>query len=157
MTVDVDKIVTSVPRDTTAALVVSKGTHWNPQLRESSQVESDVPLEIDHRSRPGAEPLVGRRFGHMTVMGLSPRRKKQSLGKGKGWTHKNLWVVRCDCGRYALRVTRSIKNPKNDKDACRHCHKIQQMQRSYEWRRTERIKEAAGEHHDTGQSAISTA
>ena len=78
---DIDRIVTSVPLDAVAARVVSKGTHWNPQLGKSSQVESDTPLEIDHTSRLGAEKLVGRKFGHMTVVGLSPHRKARSVGE----------------------------------------------------------------------------
>lgn len=48
--------------------------------------------------------LVGRRFGRLTVMGLSAVPTTDS-------GHQGRWVVRCDCGAYEVRKRRALLNP----------------------------------------------
>ncbi len=80
-------------------------------------IESLVPLPM--RLLPGgfsSENLVGRRQGAFLILGLSAR-------------HRSRWVVRCDCGIYALRSAKALKNPENSLDCCTACRKKRELGR----------------------------
>lgn len=101
-----------VPVDKTAALVASKGTRvefqgkfTRPLLEKCPRVWSNV------KQRCVTDDLTGRRFGRMTVIGLSKERPK-------------LWACRCSCGLFEFRKAKAIKNPTNTWDCCEKCRKI---------------------------------
>lgn len=47
--------------------------------------------------------LIGRRFGHLTVVGKSNKRGKQ---------HDYLWICQCDCGKKVLESTGLLNSGK---------------------------------------------
>lgn len=124
------------PIDKSAAVVVSRGTHFVPKLKdEPTTVEQRHPLPI----RPIVEVpvnlrhLVGYKFGRLTVIGFSTQPKR--------------WVVRCACGIYLIRTSAAIKNPENGSDACRTCWMALYQQKREMMRRLGRevtIKEVPG-------------
>ena len=116
-----DKIFTSVPVNETAARVVAKGVNWEPQ-KKIQVVEQDTPLPIKNPP-PNIENVTGVRFGRFVVIGYS----KNAGGK---------WVCRCDCGRYALRRTRAVKNADNSQDRCELCRHLAYVKRADAWLRT---------------------
>ena len=72
--------------------------------------------------------MMGKKKGRFTVIGL--------LAGGKA----NTWVVRCSCGTYTTRTTKSIKgaetNPAAHMDACRECMQLAYRKKEEVWRRT---------------------
>jgi len=72
--------------------------HWSscPEMQEIIEGQSD---------------LRGTKFGKFTVIGK--HRKKKRIGV--------LWVVRCECGHYEIRSTKSVNNPFNFGDRCECC------------------------------------
>lgn len=80
-------------------------------------IESLVPLPT--RLLPAGflnENLAGQRQGAFLILGLSAR-------------HRSRWVVRCDCGIYALRSAKALKNPQNSLDCCTACRKNRELGR----------------------------
>uniref|UniRef100_A0A6H1ZYE4 Uncharacterized protein n=1 Tax=viral metagenome TaxID=1070528 RepID=A0A6H1ZYE4_9ZZZZ len=103
------------PTNKVAATVTSKGTHFEPKLKLAPQIiTSSIPLPHYNRfPGPKRHDLTGKGIGRLTVIGYS---KKGNSGMGQ-------WVVRCDCGNYEVMKSRTIKNPKNTRTACRICMK----------------------------------
>lgn len=117
------------PMNKTAALVVSKGFEYTPDLKKSDQVESKLPLETkpitdSEKGSSEFEDLTGFKIGRFTVMG------RNAVGRGRGW------VVRCNCGNYAIRTKKSIQNEKNYGDRCQECRHLAQLKRKDHYRRT---------------------
>jgi hypothetical protein len=79
--------------------------HWQnlPKIRS-------VPIETND--------LTGYRFGLMKVVGLYSLRDKR---------RKNLWVVKCFCGRYETRHRRAIATPSSKADRCPYCRHIESL------------------------------
>jgi hypothetical protein len=99
------KIDPNLPIDKIAALVVSKPKELTRDFRHSHMVSSLSPLPITSFLGPKEHDLTGRKCGRLTVIG-------NALFKPKNWrTDKNSvrWVVRCSCGRYEHRTTKTIK------------------------------------------------
>ena len=103
------------PADITAALVISKGVHYE---RERLKDLTTWAWELEPRLRDytgirHAPELVGLRKGQLVVIGVLdiPRNKK------KGW----VWVCRCDCGSYVGRRHKALFNPDNAGDTCLSC------------------------------------
>lgn len=125
-------IYTRVPVDKLAAAVTSKGEHYDPELKYGG-IESDTPIATKpiakaNIANPGFTDLTGCRFGRYVVIGVA-----RDVAKA--------WVVRCECGRYAIRSSKAIKNPANSQDCCRQCRHLMQLQRTDYWLRTGRDKE----------------
>lgn len=119
-----DRIVTRKPIDKTARLVTGDGIHYNPQIRESTTLESDLPLPTRISNHNLLIDLTGTKAGWLTVIGLYVKRSRS--GKGKA-----LWVCRCNCGKYVLRKAKSIKNKNKSKpDMCLECAKVERLK---EW------------------------
>lgn len=119
-----DKIV-RMPANATAGRVLAKGEHHEHAVKDMGD-ESDYPLPMIEV--PGnCEDLRGIRFGRFVVMGRS---------------EKSSWVVRCDCGRYAKRKTKAIKNTENRGDRCRVCWQAAYKQKTREWLQTGRQLDA---------------
>lgn len=124
-----ENIAKARPVDTTAALVVSKGTHYRSP-KKLNVLESDNPLPL-RVSPSNAEDLTGRVVGRLTVVG--------SFQGGKG-----RWVCRCLCGRYTIRRGKSITNDNNGTDRCELCRHAAYQRRTDNFRRTGRNLEWDG-------------
>ena len=102
----VDKILTRVPINKTAAIIVSKGENYIPN-KKIANIDSDLPIPIKKVPKE-AENIIGHKQGRLTVIGFS----KDFNGR---------WVVKCLCGRYTVRSKKALMNPANINDCCEHC------------------------------------
>lgn len=126
-----DRIASSVAANSTAAKVTGRGVHWEAKLKAAPHhVESDVPLPVrniaeikEPNTLALVKKLTGRRFGRMIVLGISQ--------KGAGGSASAKFVVRCACGQYEHRRSKSILNPENKDDCCRACNRLNQIKRDY--------------------------
>lgn len=64
--------------------------------------------------------LTGTKFGRFTVVGKLVNKK---------------WQVRCSCGNYSARKSKSIKNPNNNNDCCEVCRELLYLRRNEAHRR----------------------
>ncbi|WP_244170984.1 hypothetical protein [Xenorhabdus miraniensis] len=62
--------------------------------------------------------VQGYEYGFFTVLGVRPL-SQRSDGKSNA-----IYVVRCRCGKYAVRTLKAIKNPNNVNDMCVHCQHL---------------------------------
>lgn len=99
-----DRILSSVPLNSTAGRVMSRGEHWEP--------EGKIPPGLKHwKSPPPMKPfdgsiahtaaidLTGKKFGRFTVLGLCCEGAKDGAR----------WVLRCVCGDFEARSAKTIK------------------------------------------------
>ena len=108
------------PVNSTAARVVSRGVHYDSS-KKIVQRHWDVPPPVRPVPKdPSLQDLTGVKFGRFTVLGF--------YAEGNG-----LWVVRCACGDYETRRTKSIKNPNNDQDRCENCRQLVELRRRAEF------------------------
>ena len=119
------------PVNRTAAAVVGKGINFVPSIH-APRNDSPAPIPTraptaGERKASGFVNLAGVRFGRMTVIGMA----RDSKG----------WVVRCSCGTYTTRLSKSIKNPNNVQDRCNECRHLAFLKREEHWRRTGRDKD----------------
>jgi hypothetical protein len=118
------RIITSAPIDRKAAMVTARGVHWEPakNVLAPGQARSDTPLP----TRPwpaearGQDNLTGRMVGRLTVIGLSADKSKSSNGGA-------CWVVRCTCGSYEHRRTRSLRQTDPKRMMCSHCDHLEEL------------------------------
>jgi len=88
--------VAGKPINRTAALVVSRGTHYDDTEK--------VPFHpLDQVAPPWLKDICGRQVGKLTVEG-----PHVPLKRPKGDASLNL-IVLCDCGRYELRSRESLE------------------------------------------------
>lgn len=102
-----DKIATALPVNSTAAMVVRVGVHFEPKMKPHTVVTTDIMPRVWTGSHKNYD-LTGTKFGRFVVMGLSVETAKR-------------WVVRCQCGNYELRKSKAILNPANIDDRCHVC------------------------------------
>jgi hypothetical protein len=120
--VNLAEIAKRVPIDRTAASVTSRSlaNTFHPHLSEG-EVFSPTPLPV--RVKPTfsnrLHDLTGKKFGRFTVIGLSV--------EGKGASGYGRWVVRCVCGWYSVRKSRSLKSVSASEQMCHRCHAIERM------------------------------
>ncbi|MBD2816429.1 hypothetical protein ID850_17155 [Xenorhabdus sp. Flor] len=67
--------------------------------------------------------IQGYEYGFFTVLGVRPLSQRGN--------HKNsaIYVVRCRCGKYAVRTLKAIRNPANMTDMCEHCLHLYNLRR----------------------------
>lgn len=115
--------------DAKAASVMSKGFKYEPKKKVDIR-EQDVPFKMaspsDHRKL--SVDLTGKRRGRLTVFGVL---------EGK----TDMWCVRCDCGKYAIRRTKSLKKEDDGIDRCSLCQHFLYLRRDEFYRRTGKDKE----------------
>lgn len=92
-----DKLLTSVPVNSVAARVTSKGVHRPEYRGGNDELFSECPV-TDRFFGPTHQNLSGRRFGRLVVVGKAEHKK------GK----QGRWVVRCDCGFYCYKQTKTL-------------------------------------------------
>jgi hypothetical protein len=124
---DYDFVYTAKPVNAEAAKALQKGEQYESK-KKITQVSAEVPIATSPFPGKKVDDLTGRSVGRFTVIGY----------KGGGSSSAKqcgcLWVVRCACGRYETRRTKSIKNYKNVADCCQYCKEIQYMQRHQYWK-----------------------
>lgn len=110
-----DRIAASSPQNATAARVTGRGEHYDPNVDFTTHWHADAPprirtlTELELRT---CGDIPGRKFGRMTVIGLTAEVKKNSNAS---------WIVRCVCGDYEQRKAKAIRNPLNNNDMCQKC------------------------------------
>ncbi|HEJ6002023.1 TPA: hypothetical protein SL812_003317 [Pseudomonas aeruginosa] len=115
------------PVNGTAARVIKKGEHFDSRKKYGA-VCVDLPLAMrapteGEMTTSGFIDLRGVKFGRFTVLGMSAKKAAR-------------WVVRCECGNWSLRTSRSIKNPNNAEDCCEECRHLLFLKREEIKRRT---------------------
>lgn len=123
----IDDIHARVPISRVAAMVVGNGVHFNPNKKGSGR-DSELPIETRkiNKAEIGSTEftdLTGMKSGRFTVIGLAANYKG--------------WVVRCSCGRYSTRRSKSIKNTTKQEDRCDHCQHLAFLQKRNAWLRKE--------------------
>jgi len=113
------------PIDKKASVGVSRGVHFWPTLK-INQIILDFCPPIKDFPGPKHLDLTGKTNGRLTVIGYIGKRKR----------HPGRWAVRCACGKYEVRTTTSIKNPKNYGDRCQLCRHKAYLKRNDKFRRT---------------------
>lgn len=113
-----ERIITSVPQNATAARVMGRGTHYEPVVEMSSHEHWDLPPPM----KAFSSDLVGRKFGRLTVLGLSVDQNPKKNAR---------WVVRCVCGHYEIRKAKAIRNPANTDDCCQNCAHLRKVKSRY--------------------------
>lgn len=116
-----DKVFSSAPLDKTAGTVVSKGIHWTPSEIHlpHGYVRKETPLPTKRFTGPQDQSLIGKRFGKLVVKGPAAEMKANNMGVA--------WVVRCDCGAYEHRRTRSLKRTEHSRLHCSHCDYLHEL------------------------------
>jgi hypothetical protein len=117
-------IATRRPADKTAARVVSAGPKGYESAKRIVQTCSPTPPQM--RDLPAGYPdLRGVTHGHLTVVGLSVRKK----GDGTG-----LWVCRCTCGYFVERRTAVLRRAcaitDRGADRCDRCRQVAYLRRA---------------------------
>lgn len=117
-------VVISRPVDRVAASVISRGFQYDPD-KKVANLDSDLPIPF--RSPNALElktksfvDLTGLKFGFFSVIGIY---------QGGSTKRGMRWVCRCVCGRYAVRVTKSLRNPANQQDSCEMCRHSAHLKR----------------------------
>lgn len=119
------------PINRLAAQVVQPGTHFDPKKKLNQEHWDVCPPLLPWRKRPheSVPYLKGQRIGRLEVVGLY------------GGPGPLRWVVRCDCGKYLLRRTKSLRNPENRGDRCDYCRHLAHLKRTDDWRITQTNKD----------------
>lgn len=122
----VSRIITSVPVNSTAANVLRKGVHYEPDKLPNGGYWDAPPPTQRFKGLPEHD-MSGKTVGRLTVVGY--------LGS-TGNPPSATWLVRCNCGGYEKRRTRAIRNPANHLDRCYKCRHRIYVNRYEEFRRT---------------------
>lgn len=115
-----------IPINKAAAIAVSKGFEYVPNKKPNA-LESKNPLPTRELNKGEINQkcfadLTGFEFARFTVIGK--------------YTVNACWVVRCSCGVYSVRRSKSILNPKNTQDRCEECRHLAFLKRDEVRRRT---------------------
>lgn len=106
-----------IPANSTAARVVSKGTHYVRQFKEGNEIESDNPIATSPVP-PRRYNLTGHKCGRLTVIGYHSSKDGAR------------WVCRCVCGCYLIRRSKALLNIANASvDGCRSCRNLDFLKR----------------------------
>lgn len=115
-----NKIISSVPLNSTAARVIGKGVHYEPQMRPHA---TEALIGMPAILRPVKN---GKRLGHWTILGLAADSPEASSRKPEA-----LFVVKCSCGRYGLRRMKSLVRARKRKEGCPECKHLQTVRALY--------------------------
>lgn len=130
-----EKIFTSHPINRVADRVTNQRDqeYYDVVLTDKTKSHWDCPPNELLQNVPiNAENLIGRTFGRLTVFGYVGK-----LNKNQPHT---LWLVKCSCGSYEMRKTKSIKNPENKFDCCHKCGRQRAMINKEQYHATGKIK-----------------
>lgn len=95
--------ITDIPVNKQTAIVVSPCKKEGFIFKRVPCVSSMAPLPMRKFPGPSKDDLTGKTIGRLLVVGFSVlERKRKDCSSGR-------WVVRCLCGRYEIRTSKSIK------------------------------------------------
>lgn len=94
-----------LPINKTAKNVVSKSHEHGPDYFRNSYISSMSPLPIIEYNGNIKNDLTGLKKGKLTVIGKYPKGKSNGSKK----LRKTRWVVKCICGRYEVKTSKSLK------------------------------------------------
>lgn len=110
--------INSIPIDTLAARVVSKGVEFQPKYKPSQQrLEAPLPLAPLPQT-PEFVDLTGQRHGGLLVVGYLGTNKRARTTK---------WLCKCQCGYYVIRKRRALKG--HQTEVCEDCDYRLHLQR----------------------------
>lgn len=113
-----------VPVDKKAAMVIGTGEHFDIDLSGCANV-FDTPPQIRPVPRGYRFNLVGVRFGRFIVIGLVAARRTNLRQYKRA---KARWVCKCDCGKYVIFKTKSIRNPSTEQnEGCPYCYRLNSL------------------------------
>lgn len=118
-----DKLATSRPINKLAAMQLSSGTHWQPNVKLNPHGRRwETPpttKRLNGRAKTFVD-LTGLVVGRFTVVGclgkLNPKKKA-------------VWLVRCACGNNETRGARYLKTGGNPNDMCEHCRYLERVKK----------------------------
>ena len=108
----INDIHARVPINKQAAIVVSEVAEYKPK-KIIQNADSDFPIAT-RKLEKNIKDLAGTRFGKFIVIVLAKHVPKR-------------WVVKCACGVYTLRTSKSINNPQNNRDQCELCRHLEHL------------------------------
>jgi hypothetical protein len=121
-----------VPVNGKAAKVLRRGITFEVSKYMPGQVADQTvapPMRHLEDIPSHLHPLIGFSYARMTVIGLCV----DSTHDGKG-----MWVVRCQCGMFAIRQLSTIANLDNRHDCCARCRADLRIRRDELGRRLRR-------------------
>lgn len=97
----------SAPVDNTASLVTGKGPKYTPDKKFGTQLhwKTKPPTKLFSTSNANEVDLTGESFGRLEIVGVYDDPRTGHGIKRRGYH----WVVRCSCGAYETRTTKSVK------------------------------------------------
>jgi hypothetical protein len=128
----------SVPLNRTAARVISKGTHYIPPKKNNTREYWETPPPLVTSVTEAVKSLFGTRKGSLTVIGY--------LGSSSSGSARLL--VRCDCGKYEVRLSNRWRKHSGINNYCQFCEYTQKLKFAHlsdgekraERERTEKLK-----------------
>lgn len=122
-----DKIATSAPVNKSAALEAARGVHF-VSIKKITQRHEEVRPALRAPTAPElANPefidLTGRQYGRLTVLGIFADQGDRAKDAPQ------VWAVRCVCGRYESRKSKTIKKASPD-DRCAECRNLESLRNS---------------------------
>lgn len=118
-----DAVAASAPLDAQASVVRDgSGDLFETKINAGAQAHWKAPPPpLASKPNAGLPDLTGHRFGRLVVV------------RFHGATSKNnpvpTWLVRCACGDYELRRTKTILNPGDPDDCCLECRAVRILQK----------------------------
>lgn len=106
-----------LPIDKLAALVVSENLEHGYEFKCGNRISSMSPLPTVQWPYAKSDDLTGMKTGDFIVVGYSAWKPR---------THQpnNVrWVVKCKCGRYEIRTTKTVKK-NHPSNACSECVRL---------------------------------
>ncbi|CAB4166828.1 hypothetical protein UFOVP844_60 [uncultured Caudovirales phage] len=126
-----DHLHTIPSNDSALKVVYATGTHYNPKVKSNAHGYSTAqpPLRPPEKwprkvtIDPLFEDLTGFKVGYFTCIGMLM------------CNDFNKWVVRCSCGNYEIRKTKTLKRieDKVDQNRCQSCLDLEQLRHKDYW------------------------
>ena len=111
----------SVPLDRTARRVVSKGTHYITPKKNNLRESWDTPPPSVTFIPDAVKELFEQRKGNLTVKGY--------LGSSSSGSARLL--VRCDCGKYEVRLSNKWRKHPGLNNYCQFCGYVQKLKHAH--------------------------
>lgn len=110
-----DALLASVPANRAAALDANaKGTEFRPAKEIIKEWDRRSHAPFPTKRVPFGVDLTGLKVGRLTVIGLADLDERKAKSAA--------WVVRCACGYYEIRRSKSLRSPAYAARAmCSHC------------------------------------
>lgn len=135
-TMDFDRLATAAPQGRQDAVVRdAAGEHWEAKINPAAQQHWDAPPP-PLACKPATQPeLSGHRFGRFVVLRFHGATSKKNP--------EPAWLVRCSCGDYETRRTKTILKAADPDDCCLKCKALRTLQARARKPNTKRARRAS--------------